>query len=279
MGFDITKRKMNEKSNDRSTGDIKKIVFIFFKHSNVVRRPTAASKPCGERLRDDDLDNIAFWKAPRTVVPALSSPRYAKFSRNMSLVLKVALIIIPMIVRCVNVNTVARCKDDKELSDVYHVNSLRRTVFNELVHAKPYNRHSDFLWRCLDKLKRWKKRRRIKKVVVFMMKENLHSLRWKRSFDQRNDTFILNVSTPQIIADGKSASLVARFKEKWPVRLWKEYGLFTEDYLLIINPHWLQFSPPLPVIHYTLGGIYIIILAIGCSGNMMVLYMYYRYLN
>uniref|UniRef100_A0AAU8BC23 Opsin n=1 Tax=Conopomorpha sinensis TaxID=940481 RepID=A0AAU8BC23_9NEOP len=70
-------------------------------------------------------------------------------------------------------------------------------------------------------------------------------------------------------------SLVARFKEQWPIGAWKRY-MFTDDYTLLINPHWLKFSPPPAAVNYFLGGLYVVMMLVGCTGNALVLIMYIR---
>ncbi|XP_068631005.1 opsin, ultraviolet-sensitive-like [Battus philenor] len=180
----------------------------------------------------------------------------------MSVILKL-IIIVSLFARCVNVNTISG--EHKDVSHVQEVNISKYPVINPFENINPLKCRGDFLWRCSKRLKQWKKRRRIKRVFVYV-KDSYEKLRWKRGFVQRSDTFEVSANL----------SLVARFKQEWPVYLWRHYGWFSDEYLLIINPHWLQFSPPSPHIHYALGSIYITILAVGCSGNMMVLYMYFR---
>lgn len=70
--------------------------------------------------------------------------------------------------------------------------------------------------------------------------------------------------------------LIELFKESWPVQTWYRYGLFTDDYLDILNEHWLQFPPPSKDVHYALGGFYILFVTAGVLGNILVLFMYIR---
>ncbi|XP_041971318.1 opsin, ultraviolet-sensitive-like isoform X1 [Aricia agestis] len=71
-------------------------------------------------------------------------------------------------------------------------------------------------------------------------------------------------------------SVYVKFKRKWPVYLWKHYGMFSEDYLLSINEHWLGWPPPAPALHYSLAGVYIALAVVGCTGNVVVILMYIR---
>ncbi|CAI6363415.1 unnamed protein product [Macrosiphum euphorbiae] len=66
------------------------------------------------------------------------------------------------------------------------------------------------------------------------------------------------------------------FKTKYPVNLWKDHGLYTDDYIKLINSHWLKFMPPNPMSHYVLGLLYTIIMVFGCTGNSLVIFMYFK---
>lgn len=72
----------------------------------------------------------------------------------------------------------------------------------------------------------------------------------------------------------KKQEMFAEFKRQWPVDRWREYGLFTDDYLNLINEHWLQFPPPSETLQKILGGLYLLFSTIGCWGNVIVLFMY-----
>lgn len=72
------------------------------------------------------------------------------------------------------------------------------------------------------------------------------------------------------------ALLVAKFKRLWPVWRWRQYGYFADDYLDLINEHWLQYPPPSETVQKTLGGVYLLFASIGCWGNVVVLFMYLR---
>uniref|UniRef100_A0A8D8SKY0 Opsin, ultraviolet-sensitive n=1 Tax=Cacopsylla melanoneura TaxID=428564 RepID=A0A8D8SKY0_9HEMI len=70
--------------------------------------------------------------------------------------------------------------------------------------------------------------------------------------------------------------LLETFRRMYPVETWKEKGWFTDDYLSLINRHWLQFEPPSSSSHYILASCYFLIMVIGCSGNVLVIVMYLR---
>lgn len=91
------------------------------------------------------------------------------------------------------------------------------------------------------------------------------------SLESRNLTDSANTSTVN-----KHALLLANFKRVWPVALWKQYGFFSEDYLDLINEHWLQFPPPSESLQKFLGGFYVLFTTIGCWGNIIVLLMYLK---
>lgn len=72
----------------------------------------------------------------------------------------------------------------------------------------------------------------------------------------------------------KRLEMFTKFKSQWPVKRWHEYGLFTDEYLTLINEHWLQFPPPSETLQKTLGGCYLFFATVGCWGNIIVLFMY-----
>lgn len=74
----------------------------------------------------------------------------------------------------------------------------------------------------------------------------------------------------------KHSLLVANFKRLWPVGRWREYGIFSEDYLDLINEHWLRFPPPSESLQKFLGGLYLVFSTVGCWGNITVLFMYFK---
>ncbi|KAL4721678.1 hypothetical protein ACJJTC_002200 [Scirpophaga incertulas] len=93
----------------------------------------------------------------------------------------------------------------------------------------------------------------------------------KKADEAKNISELNNISSID-----KHALLVANFKRLWPVERWSENGFFHEDYLNLINEHWLQFPPPSKSLQITLGGLYLIFATIGCWGNAVVLFMYFR---
>ncbi|KAM3967348.1 opsin Rh3 [Aphomia sociella] len=70
--------------------------------------------------------------------------------------------------------------------------------------------------------------------------------------------------------------LVANFKRAWPVGKWREYGYFSDDFLDLINEHWLHFPPPPETLQRILGGFYLVFSTAGCWGNVVVLFMYIK---
>ncbi|CAG9133095.1 unnamed protein product [Plutella xylostella] len=66
------------------------------------------------------------------------------------------------------------------------------------------------------------------------------------------------------------------FKRLWPVQRWSQWGYFTEDYLEVVNVHWLRFPPPPPLQQEALGAVYILFSTVGCGGNAIVVFMYLR---
>lgn len=74
----------------------------------------------------------------------------------------------------------------------------------------------------------------------------------------------------------KRLEMLTTFKSQWPVERWLQYGLFTDDYLNLINDHWLQFPPPSETLQKTLGGFYLLFATVGCWGNIIVLFMYFK---
>lgn len=72
------------------------------------------------------------------------------------------------------------------------------------------------------------------------------------------------------------AKVITFFKETHPVASWTKFGLFQEDYVNSINEHWLRYMPPQKSSHYILAVLYIIIMTIGWSGNVFVIYIFSR---
>lgn len=74
----------------------------------------------------------------------------------------------------------------------------------------------------------------------------------------------------------KHTYLIEKFKMSWPIWRWREYGFFTDDYLDVINEHWLQFPPPGETWQRALASLYVLICAVGGWGNIVVLLMYFK---
>lgn len=71
--------------------------------------------------------------------------------------------------------------------------------------------------------------------------------------------------------------LVGRFMALHPVRTWVEVGPFTPADLDVVHDHWLGFPPQKAYIHYTLAAAYTVIMTLGVFGNLLVLYMFCRW--
>jgi len=87
-----------------------------------------------------------------------------------------------------------------------------------------------------------------------------------------------DVRTPSRNASDKLTAVVATtdFKSKYPTKLWRDHGFYTDDYIKLINGHWFKFMPPRPLSHYILGFLYVIIMVFGCFGNFLVIFMYIK---
>lgn len=70
--------------------------------------------------------------------------------------------------------------------------------------------------------------------------------------------------------------VVADFKARYPIDMWKEHGFYTDDYMQLINSHWFKFEPPNAMSHYILGSLYTAIMLFGCFGNFLVIFMYIK---
>ncbi|CAF4815660.1 unnamed protein product [Pieris macdunnoughi] len=107
-------------------------------------------------------------------------------------------------------------------------------------------------------------------IVNILCDEGTHiyhekNLIWKREVTENNTELNL-----------KHHKLLESFKNRWPVEKWRKFQYFTDDYLDLINEHWLQFSPPNEALQKILGGVYVLFSTVGCWGNVMVLLMYLR---
>lgn len=161
-----------------------------------------------------------------------------------------------MIVQCVNIDN----------STFQSTNSIFKHAddFDQCaVHVKLNSLSCQFFPRGLHSLTQWKKRRI---CYTFVNVPGTTKLIVKRS---ALGTVGLKIS------DLSGNNLVKSFQQQWPVVNWRKW-LFTDDYLLLINRHWLQFSPPDPSSQYALGVLYMIIAAVGCTGNVIVLLMYIK---
>lgn len=134
----------------------------------------------------------------------------------------------------------------------------------------PFKCHEYYLWHRMD-LRQWQRRRRMSNFLMRKLNDKTvnGSVGELKAHKQILDVYSATYVTRDI--------LIEKFKERWPIDKWRRYGLFTDDYLMMINPHWLQFPPPYPVIHYIFGSFYMVMLCIGCFGNILVLFMYCRF--
>lgn len=126
-------------------------------------------------------------------------------------------------------------------------------------------------------------------VLLRNLENNPRTLRIRRAIKEThgNETFNETGVRPISSNESKNISnsndtlysrqaLVEKFKSIWPVSNWRKYGYFTDDYLFLINEHWLQFPPPDATAQKILGSIYILFATAGCWGNIMVLFMYFK---
>lgn len=85
-----------------------------------------------------------------------------------------------------------------------------------------------------------------------------------------------NGSSEEEARAAEHAVLVHNFTRVWPVARWRAGGYFDDDYLELINEHWLRFPPPPDWLQKTLGSVYLLFSCVGCWGNVIVLFMYFR---
>ena len=91
---------------------------------------------------------------------------------------------------------------------------------------------------------------------------------WILKMNSDTGTTIANSS----FLETESCDLLRRqFVTLYPVEMWKSEGFFADEDLFNINCHWLKFAPVKPLAHFVLGIIYIVIFAIGCSSNLLVI--------
>lgn len=129
----------------------------------------------------------------------------------------------------------------------------------------PLKCHEELLWHRLD-IRQWKRRRR---TLEFLKETNIIHL--EGEIESRME--VSHTNPPVSVQD----RLLIKFKETWPVNEWRRYGWFDDNYLLMINRHWVQFAPPDPRVYYALGSFYTVMFSIGSFGNILVLYMYFRF--
>ncbi|XP_049869911.1 opsin, ultraviolet-sensitive-like [Pectinophora gossypiella] len=189
----------------------------------------------------------------------------------MTRAINLLLILIPIIVQCINVKTYL---ENNTVTNTSIQNFEKSAV--QTVNLKPFKCQTDFIWRRLDNLKQWKRRRRLRNLPLSTTSE-------RRSFRVKRRALALVDEVPRVVynraigaKERELEKLLVRFKARWPVARWRWYGAFTDEYLLLINPHWLQFPPPDPAHQYALGGLYIAMMTVGCVGNALVLLMYFR---
>lgn len=124
------------------------------------------------------------------------------------------------------------------------------------------------------------------KTNTININENTNRVHWTKkpelksiiNIEQRQNNYnFRNSSSDKMEVMSKHRILVNNFKKTWPVQLWRKYGIFTDDYIELLNDHWLQFSPPPEALHHALGGFYIIFATVGLCGNMLVVFMYIRF--
>ena len=83
----------------------------------------------------------------------------------------------------------------------------------------------------------------------------------------------LRSSVPSFLDNG-SDPLLNHFLSQYPVDNWP---FFTEDFLKIINRHWLAFPPPERNAHLIFMGVYLLLAFLGFPGNAIVIFMLARY--
>ncbi|XP_073978945.1 opsin, ultraviolet-sensitive-like isoform X2 [Rhodnius prolixus] len=51
------------------------------------------------------------------------------------------------------------------------------------------------------------------------------------------------------------------------------HRFFTEEYLKLVNTHWFEYPPPNKQIHYIFAAVYFLVMLVGVSGNLLVIFM------
>lgn len=94
----------------------------------------------------------------------------------------------------------------------------------------------------------------------------------------RRANYTVEVQTEAVSNDSLEFSLVAEnFKKQYPLDLWKKHGWFEDDYLRLINVHWLKFPPTPKAAHYALAFIYSTVAVCGFFGNALVIFMFFKW--
>ncbi|XP_028030977.1 opsin, ultraviolet-sensitive-like [Bombyx mandarina] len=120
-------------------------------------------------------------------------------------------------------------------------------------------------------LKLWKRRRRMSEILD--RRSNVSGEVKETRLPIKYSKYEVN---ELVSSEANNEVLIKKFKELWPVNLWRRFGLFTDDYLHLVNPYWLSFAPPHPLLHYGLGAFYIMMTTVGSTGNALVMFMYFR---
>ncbi|XP_028171610.1 opsin, ultraviolet-sensitive-like [Ostrinia furnacalis] len=191
--------------------------------------------------------------------------------------IKLIFIVLSTVMQCVNLNTVS-IKDNRLSMKVCYCNN-KSDQNAQLVMLKPFKCYYRYMSCRSSNLLLWKRRRRVLSDMI-KLPEKTDKIRHRREVERVN-SYMLNVrdndSVPRkgLRYSPVGVSLVARFKQQWPVHLWRRYA-YTDDYLMLINSHWLRFPPPDPAINYALGALYVLMMVVGCTGNALVLFMYIK---
>lgn len=162
------------------------------------------------------------------------------------------LFIISSVVFC-NGELQNRCRNISQLdSEIRYLNSKRILE----------------LWRCRDVFSRMPLRRNTRAVI----KSDPGTASRVAEVDEPKNSSSASLNSTVV----EHAVLVDEFKRLWPVWRWRQLGYFSDDYLDLINEHWLQYPPPSETVQKTLGGLYLLFATAGCWGNIVVLFMYLR---
>ncbi|XP_023944966.2 opsin, ultraviolet-sensitive-like [Bicyclus anynana] len=189
----------------------------------------------------------------------------------MSPATKIIVIIFLIDIKCKNVDTLPEVK--AELWSFK--NNLKKSVVNHFICFNSFKCNSEILWRCFN-LKMWKKRKRVCDIVAKCLPKSINLRRKRDALDAGYVIRAKSSGEEEFVIKQTESLLIRKFKQQWPLHLWRQYGLFTEDYIQDINPHWLRFQPADPSVYYALGGLYIVLAVVGCFGNFAVVFMYFR---